>query len=878
MSILSDLGSRLRALLFRSRVEREMAEEMAFHLERETEERIRAGASPEAARREARLAFGGTENWKEATRDARGTRAFDDLVADVRYALRSLRRAPGFTVAAVASLGCGIALVAITLTVVNAYLIRSLPYPDADRLHHVVYAEPGEPEPSDLSALDWTTLGEVVEAVDYSASTRFYLTDGGYTEEEMGLSVAPGSLDLLGVRVAIGRRFEPEDFLPGAEPVVLIGQRLWRERFGGDSAVAGRLLRASTADQSRLPDAYRIVGVLPSEFRYARGYERGPMEIVVPLQRPLRTYMVLLRDGVPVAEAERRLTIAVGAAAAELPSGWRGIWLESVQARYVAGIRQILVTLTAAAALVLIIVTGNVAILTLLRNLRRQQEVAIRLALGAGTRQILRLLTTEAVLLTGMAVVVGLAVTIPALGLLVPWIEANLGRSVPGGANGLRLDPSVLLLIGGAGLTVALALAAVPLLASWWRKPAGSLHRSSRTGTDGLAARRARSALVAMEVAGTLALLVGCGLMTRSMMSITRTDLGITTSSVVRSRIALPNHSYLDAASRLRFYERFADDLSTRTRAGVAFTGYPPLAEGVAHRVEMDDATQSGPLADVRSVSPEYFTVLEIPIIQGRGFAAADRMAGEPVVIVSEALAARLSPSGGVIGRRIRSAEQPGPGAPVGEWRTIVGVVRDVRQSFIDQRPYEVYLPFYQLPAQYAPLLIRTELPVEQWREILRATAAMIDPNALIGPVAALASEVERQSADRRFLTSLLTGFAALAALIAILGIYGVTAYAVRQREREVAIRSALGATGQNVVAMFLKEAGRVLGAGVALGLLGATLVARMIQHQLHGVPMLDGVTLVAATLLLLAAGLLATWWPARRAAGQNPSAVLRAE
>ena len=868
MSFLSDLGQRFRALFLRQRVEREMTEEMAFHLERETAERIRAGMSAEAARRKARLAFGGVEHWKEATRDARGTRPLENLVSDLRYALRSLRRAPGFTVAAVASLGCGIALIAITLAVANAYLIRSLPYPNADRLYHVVYSEPGQLEPHDLSALDWAALGEIVEVADYSAATRFYLAEDGYTTEEPGLSVAPGSLDILGVAVTAGRRFEPSDFLPGAEPVALIGQRLWRERFRGDPAAIGRTFHASTGDQSRLPAALRIVGVLPPEFRFARGYERGTMEIVVPLQAPARAYMVLLRDGVPTALAEQRLTAAVAGAAVELPAGWHGIRLEPVQARYVAGIRQILVTITGAAALVLVIVAGNVAILTLLRNLRRQQEVAIRLALGAGTRQILRLLAAEAFLLTGMAMLLGLSVTISALGLLAPWIETNLGRAVPGGAAALRLDPAVLLLIGSAGLVVALTLAAVPLLASRWRQPAGSLRQSSRAGTDGLAARRARSALVAMEVAGTLALLVGCGLMLRSMMNITRTDLGIATGSVVRSRIALPNHTYPDAASRLRFYERFADELSARTRAGVAFTGYPPLAESVAHQVEMDGATEGGPLADVRSVSPGYFNVLEIPIVQGRGFTAIDRIGGEPVAIVSQALAERLSPGGNILGRRIRSAEQPVTGAPMGDWRTIVGVVRDVRQSFIDQRPHEIYLPFYQLPGQYAPLLIRTDLPTEQWRETLRATVAVVDPSALIGPVAALASEVDSQSASRRFLTSLLTGFAALAALIAILGIYGVTTYAVRQREREVAIRSALGATGQDVLAMFLKEAGRVL---------GAVMVARMIQHQLHGVPMLDGVTLAAATLLLVAAGLLATWWPARRAAGRNPSAVLNA-
>src|SRR5262245_22236882 len=290
---------------------------------------------------------------------------------DLRYGARMLGKKPGFTATATLTLALGMALTATTTAVVNAYLIRAMPYPAANRLYHVLYAPIGQPEPRGLTTFDWKALGEVVEFADASTIARFYIGDGADKQEAMGLSVAPGSLEMLGVRASVGRSFVDEDFRSGSEQVAMIGQSLWRDRFNSDPNVIGRHFRASRSNLAEPIEAFRVVGVLPAEFRYARDYARGPMEFAVPLQAPLRAYLVRLRAGVPAAFAERRITDAVRSAASSLPPNWTGVHLESAHDRYVAGLRPMLIAIMVAAGFTLAIVCVNVALLMLLRALRR---------------------------------------------------------------------------------------------------------------------------------------------------------------------------------------------------------------------------------------------------------------------------------------------------------------------------------------------------------------------------------------------------------------------------------------------------------------------------------------------------------------------------
>jgi predicted permease len=808
----------------------------------------------------------------------RGWAKPDDLARDFRFAWRSLRRAPGFTFVAVLSLAFGFALTATLMAVVNAYLIRAMPYPAAHRLYHVIHAPIGQPEPRGSASLDWKALGDVVEIADNSTLARLYIGEGAEKQEALGLSAAPGALEMLGARTAIGRGFLDEDFRPGAEQVVLIGQALWRERFGSDPNIVGRELRASPSNLAEPVETYRIVGVLASEFNYAREYARGPMEFAAPLRVPRQTYLVRLREGAPPAFAERRITEAVRSIASSFPANWPGVRLESIHTRYVTGLQPMLLALTVAAGLVLVIVCVNVSVLLLLRALRRQKEMAVRVALGAGRAHIMRMIVAEACLICGVALAGGLALTGFTLRLLAPIIEERLGRGAPGGTSAIALDATALLTVGAIGLLVALTLSAIPLLTPWERRLANTLRREGRSGTDSPTIRRVRSSLIVLEVAASLSLIVGCGLMIRTVVNLARADLGFQTDHIERSRVALPPGAYTDAQAFLRFYDRLNQRLSTLSNLPFALTNFIPFYEYPKQAVEVGGIEGNVSSASVMAVSDGYFAVFGVSLRQGRGFAAGDRDGAEPVAVISETLARRLWPDGSAIGRRIRAAAQPDRNVPA-VWRTIVGVARDVRQTHTDTDLNDIYIPFFQAPSRYAPLYIRTDHPGSLSFEALRALVAEIDPAVLITGrttgETSIKREAERQLAGPRFLMASLTGFALFAALLAMICIYGVTAYAVGQREREVAIRMAIGATPGAIVRMFLKDGGQALATGIVCGLCGAAVVARMLSNQLHGVRQFDIVTTLAACIFIAMAGLLATWWPARRAATRSPLASL---
>ncbi len=807
----------------------------------------------------------------------------ESFLRDLHYGAKMLGKKPGFTIVAVLTLALGLALTATTTAVVNAYLIRSMPYPAADRLYHVHYAPVGQREPSGMTSLDWKSLGDIVEIADNSMPARFYLTDGGYTQEVMSLMAASGSLEALGVRAVVGRSLLDEDFRAGADRagadrVALISHLMWRDRFGSDPNVVGRLFRANSASQAGPTETFRIVGVLPPEFRYVRSYARGIIDFVAPLRTPWQTYMVRLREGVPAAFAERRITDAARNVASSFPPNWSGVRLESVHEGYVSGLRPMLVAITVAAGLALVIVCVNVAVLMLLRALRRQKEMAVRVALGAGRGHIVRMLVAEAGLICGAALAVGLALTGLTLRLLAPLIEERLGRDAPGTA--IALDPTVLLVVGAAGVLIALTLSFIPLLMPWERRLADTLRREGRSGTDGPAMRRLRSALIAVEVAASLALLVGCGLMIRSVVNLVRTDLGFQTDQIVRTRIALPPRNYPDAPSFPRFYDRLTQRVSALSGSPFALGNLVPFFEPPKQAVEVDGKSNGNELSlSVLTVSEGHFATLGITINQGRGFTASDREGAEPVAVISETMARRLWPNGSAdgsaVGQRIRTAGERAPGSAPPVWRTIVGVASDMRQTHTDTDLQDIYLPFFQAPTRYAQLYLRTDRHPSFWLETLRAAVAEIDPEVSFTVPTSLASSADRQLAGPRFLMSLLTGFALFATLLAIIGIYGVTAYAVQQREREIAIRVAIGATPGAIMRMFLKDGGLVLAAGIGCGLFGAAAVARVLANQLYGVQPFDVPTLLGACAFMALAGLLAIWRPASRAAARNPIASL---
>ncbi len=815
--------------------------------------------------------FGNTRRLREASRDVWGWAWLDATVRDFTFAIRGLRRTPAFTLVAIVSLSVGLALAATTVSVVNAYLIRSLPYPDADRLYHVRYGPPGPWEPGGMSGLDWRAVEDVVEYPISAAGESFYLTEGGSTLSLRALRVTPGFAEGLGVSAVVGRRFAEQDFAAGSERVALIGHALWRDRFGSDPGAVGRVIRVEPESGARRPETFRIAGVLAPGFYYGRD-SRAALDLLVPHTSPMRTYMVRLRDGVPAAAAERRLTEAARrAATSPIPSDWTGIQLESAHERWVGGLRPVLLGVTVAVALVLVIVCANVAVLLLLRSIQRQREVAVRLALGSGWRHIARMLLAEISLVCAVAAATAVAITRLLLGVLAPLVEAQLDRPTPS-ASGITIDTTVLIVVGAISLLVVAALSLAPLTA-WGRGLTNALQQDERVASEGRSMRRLRSGLIAFEIAGSVVLLVGCGLMIRSVTNMIGTDLGFDPDGLARSRIMLRSRNYPDAAAYRGFHERFASRVSDAAGSPVVFSSWPPFVPPPAHLIESDEG--SAVTAGAIAVSAGYFSTFGIDLREGREFTPEEASADRPVAVISETLATRLWPAGGALGKPVREVEQTPAGPRPGPWRTVVGVAGDVRQTYQDADRGDFYAP--RTPdGRFGTFYLRTGRPAPILFADLQRAAAAIDREAVINPPSLVADD-DQTLAGTRFLTVLLTGFAGVAGFLAMLGIYGVTAYAVQQRHKEIAIRIALGASGREVARVFLRHGALLLGAGTVVGVAGGAAVSRVLRAHVFGVQSYDAPTYIAACALLLTVGLATVAWAARRAAATDPVTVLKA-
>lgn len=791
-------------------------------------------------------------------------------IEDARFTLRSLRRHPSFTLAATASLALGFALTAVAAAVLHAYSQRALPYDDAERLFHVRYAPPGPWEPRGVSTLDWAALEDVIASPIATRGETFYLSDLPGAQPARGLRVNRGFIRGLGVRVQVGRALSETDFAEGAEPAALIGHALWRTAYGSDPGVLGRTLRVEPESGSA-SERLRIVGVLEPGFYFGRD-STATVDLLVPSSAPMRAYMVRLQPGVPAAVAEARITDAVRAGAGALPADWDGAHLQSVYERYIADVRPILTGVTVAAGLVLVLVCANVAVLVVLRLLRRQKELAIRSALGGSRWDLTRMLLVESLVLCASAAALGLAVTAAVLPSIAPQIETQLGRPAAGGAGAIGVNTAVLVGVTAAAAAIVVLLSLLPLVTSARRLDV-FLRRTGATGSDTPSTRLVRSSLIAFELAGAVVLLVSCGLMVRSVVSMLNTDVGFEPDRLVRGRIVLRAADYADGAAFFRFYEQFASRATAATHAPVVFSNWPLFAEFPAQVVETEKG--EGPTAGAVKVGPGYFATLGITLRSGRDFTSSD-IGGEPVAIVSEALAAQLWPSGQALGRLVRPLEPTPDGLRRGPWRRVVGVAANVRQVYGDPILRDIYLPLEPASAgRFGSYVARTETAPGRLWETLREIASDIDPRATVDEPRAVSSQ-NTELAGTTFLAGLLGAFAMVGAFIAVVGIYGVSAFAARQRERDLAIRMALGASDRAIVRLLLRDGSLVMATGLTAGLAGAAAAGALLESRLYGVSALDAPTLVATVLLLGLTALVAALLPARRAARQGPLAVLK--
>jgi len=814
-----------------------------------------------------------------------------ELVRDLRHAVRALRRAPGFTAAAVLTLALGIGANTAIFSAVKGVLLQPLPYRDPGRLYLAMESSPtgGRRAASYPTFLDWEAQQDGFAALGYTRG-RSELYRGPDGPESRGVAyVSPGFVEALGLPTVLGRPLAPDDARDGGRAVVL-SHRWWRSGFGGDPAVVGKPVTLGGR-------SYAVVGVAAPAARYPDWADAwiplAAIEGADPAltQRGLHVdsrVIVRLRPPMSPEQAQARLSTIAARLAAAYPAeseGWTGVTLLPLRTEVMEfsdSAETRLLVLSAAVVLVLLIACANVTNLLLARALTRGRELAVRLALGARRGRIAGQLLAESLVLAGGGGLVG--------ALLAAWGVALVKRAAPDALPRLEevhLDVGVLGFSAGLVIVTALLVGMAPALQS----PAAHLMESLRSGAAGAgrAHHRVRQAIVTAQFALAVVLVVGAGLLTTSLWRLSRADPGFDPRGVLSIRVTPPPERYPDARSAGEFYHRIL--AAARALPGVqsaGLTNHVPLSGGwFPSRVVLPGESPSDDRRGDRSVffrtvSPDYFATMRIPVRQGRPIGDSD-LGGAEVAILNETAAGRFFPGGDAVGQTVtlfRSAQgRPDFGEPFAA--TIVGVVGDVLHTGLDVAPpAEVYVPFTANPWGHMALVIRVAEggdPIALLPTLRRAILA-VDPDVPVaGPAARTTAElVSSALAAQRLNTGLLAVFALTAVVLAAVGIYGVVAYTVAQRRRELGIRLALGARAADVRALVLRQGAGLAGGGAALGLAAALLGTRVLRGLLYEITPTDPATLIAGTLALVGVALLASYLPARRAARVAPMEVLR--
>ncbi|HEX8283351.1 MAG TPA: ABC transporter permease [Pyrinomonadaceae bacterium] len=809
------------------------------------------------------------------------------LLKDVRFAARGLWKRPGFTAVAVVTLALGIGANTAIFTVIDAALLRSLPYRDPSRLVHLWETKRSRDferrEASYPDFLDWRAQSaEVFEGVAGYAPRQFTLALEGEAARARGAAVTANFFDLLGVRADVGRGFVAGEDEPGAAPAAVLGHGLWLRRFGGDRAVVGRKV---TLDG----EAFTVVGVLPADFQFAR---LGETEVWTPLavtpDVASRRYMhwlqvvARLKEGADAGAAAARMATVAAGIERDDPGAHAGVGLKVVplQKEFVGPVRPVLFVLLGAVGFVLLIACTNVANLLLARSASRRREMAIRAALGASRWRVVRQLLTESVLLALAGGGVGLVLALWGVDLLVAAIPAAQLAQMPY-LRGLSLDADVLLFAFGLSLLTGVLFGLTPALASTRADLQESLKEGGRS-SGSRATGRLRDLLVVSEVALALVLLVGAGLLLKSLAVMLKVDPGFDTRGLLTLRVALPPARYAEDARAARFYDELVRRVSALPGVrGAAATSNLPLAGdgGTGSPQVVGRATPASELteAHMRTVSANYFAVMGIPVAAGRVFGERDGVEAPPVLLVNKTYAERVFPGEDPVGRRL-TFKWSGDRPPF----EIVGVVGDEKVTSLDARTTPVvYFHNQQGPDSSAALVVRAEgADPTALAGAVREAARGLDPEVPVFAVQTLEQMVAgtRATFMRRYPAYLTGVFACVALLLALVGIYGVVSYAVTQRTHEIAVRVALGARGRDVLRLVLRHGLGLALAGVAAGTVGALMLTRLISGLLFGVSAADPAVYALVSLLLVAVALVASLVPARRATKVDPMVALRYE
>ena len=884
---------RLTALVRRRRLDRDLDEELAFHLAMREADYQGHGASEADARAAARRRFGSVAYLKEQCRDMWTFHPLETLLQDVRYALRTLRRSPGFTIVAVLALAIGIGANTAIFSLVDAMRAHALPYPDPSRLvelwGHVLRVKVERRGNSYPDFLDWRAQSKSFE--DMAAFDNQTLTFTG-TDDPERLSaefVSAPYFSLLGATPARGRTFAAgEDLVATPSYVVVLSDGFWKRRFSGDPQIVGRSVTLNA-------QPYTVVGVMPPGFKGLT----DTAELWVPFAtwapastmatRGTRGFGALarLRRGVTLAAAQAELDGISKQLERAYPdtNEKRGVEVSPLAVELFGAVRPVLLTLMAAVAFVLLIACANVANLSIARSEVRRREIAVRTAVGAGRGRLLRQLITESCVLTGLGAVAGLLLARGAVALLIAQSPVTFPSFVTPG-----LDVRV------AAFTVAVSLACGILVGLAPGLQARSVDLNSALketgrGSDGQRSQRLRSVLVVAELSMAVVLLVGAGLMIRSVRNLMALDPGFEPGAMLTLRVSVPRAPAPASATppapgtpqappepvvrgrvlleRIRAIPGVSEvalgtDLPLDGNASAnlfSAEGQPPLN------------AQNNPRCYVHRVSPEFFSTLKIPLVAGRTFTDAEMTAASPAVVVSERVVKRFWPGQDPIGKRIKF----GGLTSTNPWLSIVGVAGEVKYRGLPENPTgdpDIYLPFVDRNSQFA-LAVRATVPPSSLVAPLRAIVRSVDPSIPIYQVSSMDEMIQGQTSQSRFTMWLMGVFAAVALALSVIGIYGVMSYLVTQRTREIGIRLALGAGGRDILRLVVGNGARLIGAGIAIGLAAAFALQRLVASLLFGVTAADTASGVAVVVLAVVA-LIACYVPALRATHVDPLNALR--
>jgi predicted permease len=875
----------MRFFRSRSHRDRELDEELRGHLRMAVEERVARGERRTDAELAARREFGNVGVVREVTREMWGGGWFERLVQDVRYGARTLRRAPAFTTVAGLTLSMRIGATTAMFTVVHGVVLRTVAYPRSDRLVELAYEFPNNPFVfgagiADRTWVDVRARARLFARVGASSAGLVTLTNAGDPVRLSGAMVTAGFFETLGITPRVGRSFGRDDEMVGAEPVVILSDALWRDRFGADPRIIGRPIMLDGVH-------HMVVGVMPRGFTYPKEARlwRPLVVRIVPNRSQLYSVIGRLRDGVTREQATAELTsIAAGArerawafhAPTADPRDSTIARVTPLKATVVGSATRALLVFAGAVALVLLIACANVANLLLMRAASRHREMAVRAALGAGRRRLVRQLITESVLLWVSAGTAGVGVAI--LGVRALLALAPAGRIPRQGEIGV--DAAALAFSLGVSLVTGILFGLVPAVRATRSNVRDALAATARTmsGRDG----RLRGALVVSEIGLALVLLAGAGLMVQSFLRLRHVELGFRPAGLANLTVDLPEASYQSVSAMRSFHDRMLERL--RALPGVtsaAAVNFIPLGGAMIRGDFKLDGGRSVPadyLVAKPAVSPGYFRTMGIALLRGREFTAADVASGPGAVIASKAVADRLWPGQSAIGQRVSMKDNPGPG----DWLTVVGVVDDVGQSSIDgKRDAALYEPIAQQTStfflEHMSFVVRAAAEPAALVSAMRQVLREVDPSQPVGSIGTMDAAIDATVAEPLFQARLIGVFSVFALLLAAIGIYGVVAYSVAERTHEIGIRVALGAGRGDVVRLVFGRIVALVVPGVALGIGGALATTRVLGTLLFEVKPNDPGTFAGVAVLLVCVALVAGLLPARRASRVDPLVALRA-